>query len=69
MPGVPAPSATLAASLLQSEQRPGALRLGLTTERDSQAFLAEIAATASDRSRFGLWPLISAWKRLPGERP
>ena len=31
---------------------------------------AEIAATASDRPRFGLWPLlISAWKRLPGERP
>jgi SAM-dependent methyltransferase len=45
---------------------PAALRLGLTTEADSHAFLAEIAATASDRSRVGLWPLlISAWKRLP----
>ena len=48
---------------------PAALELGLTTEPDSQAFLAEIAATVSDRSRSGLWPLISAWKPLPGERP
>jgi SAM-dependent methyltransferase len=45
---------------------PAALRLCLTTESDSQAFLAEIAEAAGERSRMALCPLlISAWKRLP----
>jgi hypothetical protein len=46
---------------------PAALRLGLTTEADSSAFLAEITAAGCERSRVVLCPLlISAWKHLPG---
>ena len=48
---------------------PAALRLGLTTEPDSHAFLTEFATAATERSRIGLCPLlISAWKPL-SERP
>jgi ubiquinone/menaquinone biosynthesis C-methylase UbiE len=47
---------------------PIALRLGVTTEADSQAFLAEIAEVASGRSHVVLSPLlVGAWKRR--ERP
>jgi hypothetical protein len=49
---------------------PAGLRLGLTTEADSQAFLAEIATSAGERSRIALCPLlISAWKHLPQQQP
>jgi hypothetical protein len=46
---------------------PAALRLGLSTEADSNAFLAEITTAGRERSRVVLCPLlISAWKHLPG---
>jgi len=44
---------------------PAALRLGLTTEADSSAFLAEITTAGRERSRAGLCPLlVSAWTRV-----
>jgi hypothetical protein len=39
----------------------------VTTEAESQAFLAEIATLHADRAHVGLTPLlISAWKHLRG---
>ncbi|HEX6674584.1 MAG TPA: class I SAM-dependent methyltransferase [Actinomycetes bacterium] len=47
---------------------PIALRLGVTTEADSQAFLAEIAEVCTRRSHVVLSPLlVGVWKRR--ERP
>ena len=48
--------------------RPMGLRLGLTTEADGQAFLAEIADAARDGRGVGMSPLlVSAWKGKPPE--
>jgi ubiquinone/menaquinone biosynthesis C-methylase UbiE len=48
--------------------RPVGLRLGLTTEADGQAFLAEIANVTHQRRGVGMSPLlVSAWKRKPPE--
>jgi hypothetical protein len=48
--------------------RPMALRLGLTTEADGEAFLAEIADAARERRGVGMAPLlVSAWKGKPSE--
>jgi hypothetical protein len=48
--------------------RPVGLRLGLTTEADGQAFLAEIAEAVRERRGFAMSPLlVSAWKRKPPE--
>ena len=48
--------------------RPMALRLGLTTEADGEAFLAEIAEAARERRGVAMSPLlVSAWKRKPPE--
>jgi len=48
--------------------RPVGLRLGLTTEADGQAFLAEIAEAAHERRGVGMSPLlVSVWKRKPPE--
>ena len=44
--------------------RPAAIRLGLTTEADGDAFLAELAEAVSEGRGIGMLPLlISAWKR------
>jgi hypothetical protein len=48
--------------------RPAGLRLGLTTEADGQAFLAEIADAVREGRGVGMSPLlVSAWKRKPRE--
>lgn len=48
--------------------QPMALRLGLTTEADGEAFLAEIADAVRDGRGVGMSPLlVSAWKRKPPE--
>lgn len=68
--GVPAPTAEIS-WLYEGVYRsvlPAALRLGVTTEAASQAFLAEIATVTADRAHVGLTPLlISAWNHPAAE--